>query len=313
MASKTEGGQTTTYRYDVLGNLREVTLPDGTHIEYVIDGRNRRIGKKVNGTLVQAFVYQGQLRPAAELDGDGNIVSRFIYGTNVNVPEYVMKDGVTYRIIKDHLGSPRLILDVATNAVAQHIDYDVWGNVTLDTNAGLQPFGFAGGMFDGDTVLVRFGVRDYYAKVGRWIAKDPMYFRAGQANFYGYVAGSPQENIDPDGLKSRPDIFDAYGAGDIPGNVIAFVEGLQGKGPDDSEWVNPFGNDAYARLGLHLRNLNKYWKHRQMEKTKCPEDEGWRKYDVNDPYDRALLGNYNRRLREVAEREGRSFIAIQAE
>lgn len=55
------GGQTTTYDYDALGNLRNVTLPGGTQIAYLIDGKNRRVGKKVNGTLVQGFLYQGQL------------------------------------------------------------------------------------------------------------------------------------------------------------------------------------------------------------------------------------------------------------
>jgi len=29
----------------------QVTLPDGTAIDYLIDGRNRRVGKKVDGTL----------------------------------------------------------------------------------------------------------------------------------------------------------------------------------------------------------------------------------------------------------------------
>ena len=47
--------------YDLLGKLTHVTLPDGTNIEYVIDGRNRRVGKKVNGVLVQGFLYQDQL------------------------------------------------------------------------------------------------------------------------------------------------------------------------------------------------------------------------------------------------------------
>ncbi len=46
-------GETATFTYDVLGNLKSVSLPGGTTVEYVIDGQNRRIGKKVNGTLVQ--------------------------------------------------------------------------------------------------------------------------------------------------------------------------------------------------------------------------------------------------------------------
>ena len=56
---------TTVYDYDVLGNLRAVTLPDGTKIEYLIDGQNRRIGKKVNGVLTQGFLYQDGLNPVA--------------------------------------------------------------------------------------------------------------------------------------------------------------------------------------------------------------------------------------------------------
>jgi YD repeat-containing protein len=42
LLSKSVGGQTTQYEYDLLGNLRTVTLPDGTQITYLIDGRNRR-------------------------------------------------------------------------------------------------------------------------------------------------------------------------------------------------------------------------------------------------------------------------------
>ena len=67
LKSKTNAKGTTVYDYDVLGNLRAVTLPDGTRIEYVIDGSNRRIGKKVNGTLVQGYLYSSQLTPVAEL------------------------------------------------------------------------------------------------------------------------------------------------------------------------------------------------------------------------------------------------------
>jgi YD repeat-containing protein len=131
------------YHYDVVGNLRQVQWPAKT-LDYVIDARNRRIGKKVNGQLVQRFLWENQLRIAAELDAVGNVVSRFIYGTKANVPELILKDGITYRVITDHLGSPRLIVDTSTGVVAQRMDYDEWGNVLYDSNPGFQPFGFAG-------------------------------------------------------------------------------------------------------------------------------------------------------------------------
>ena len=81
LLTKTEGGATTHYDYDVLGNLRQAILPGDVVIDYVIDSRNRRVGKKVNGVLVQGLLYQDQLNPVAELDGNGNMVSRFVYGS----------------------------------------------------------------------------------------------------------------------------------------------------------------------------------------------------------------------------------------
>jgi RHS repeat-associated protein len=117
----------------------------------------------------------------------------------VNVPALMMKGGVTYRIVTDHLGSPRLVVDSATGVIAQRVDYDEFGRVTLDTNPGFQPFGFAGGIYDADTGLVRFGARDYDAQVGRWTAKDPVRFDGGDTNLYIYMKGDPISASDPRG------------------------------------------------------------------------------------------------------------------
>ena len=76
------------------------------------------------------------------------------------------KRDTIYQIITDHLGSPRLVVNVATGIVVQRMDYDEFGNVTYDSNPGFQPFGFAGGLYDTETKLVRFGARDYDAERG---------------------------------------------------------------------------------------------------------------------------------------------------
>ena len=116
LQSKTLAGlSSASYTYDVLGNLRSAVPGDLVQVEYVIDGRNRRIGKKINSTLVQGFLYQNQLNPVAELDGTGAVVSRFVYASKGNVPDYMLKGGVTYRIISDHLGSPRLVVNTTTS------------------------------------------------------------------------------------------------------------------------------------------------------------------------------------------------------
>ncbi len=99
LQTRTVGAQVTTYQYDEFGNLTGVNLPGGTQIAYLVDGENRRIGKKVNGTLTKGFLYQDYVKPIAELDGASNVVSRFVYATQDNVPDYMIKGGVTYRIV----------------------------------------------------------------------------------------------------------------------------------------------------------------------------------------------------------------------
>ena len=199
LLSKTAGAATTNYQYDVLGNLRHVGLPGGSQLDYLIDGQNRRIGKKRNGVLEWGLLYQDGLKPVAELDANGNVVSRFVYATHANVPDYLVKGGNTYRIVTDHLGSPRLVIKADDGTVIQRLDYDVWGNVIQDSNPGFQPFGFAGGLYDRDTKLVRFGARDYDPETGRWTAKDPIGFKGGDTNVYIYIFDDPLNRIDFDG------------------------------------------------------------------------------------------------------------------
>jgi len=204
LSSKTDASGTTNYIYDALGNLRTVTLPDATQIEYVIDGQNRRVGKKVNGTLVKGWLYADQLRVVAELDGAGTVVSQFVYGTHTNVPDYMLRGGNTYRFVTDHAGSPRFLIETGTADAVEHIEYDEFGNVLFDELPGFQPFGFAGGLYDADTKLVRFGARDYDSQTGYWTTKDPLGFAGKQSNLYAYAYGDPVNYADPTGTLTVP-------------------------------------------------------------------------------------------------------------
>ena len=67
--------------------------------------------------------------PIAEQDAAGNLTAQFIYGSKANIPDYMIKGGTSYRIISDHLGSPRLVINTTDNSIAQRIDYDTWGNI----------------------------------------------------------------------------------------------------------------------------------------------------------------------------------------
>lgn len=214
-ASATTNGQTTSYAYDPSGQLRHVSLPDGTQVQYVLDAAGRRIGKQVNGTLVQGFLYQDELRPIAELDGAGNVVSQFVYATRLNVPDYLIKNGRSYQIISDHVGSPRMVVDTETGAIVQQISYDTFGIVLQDTHPGFQPFGFAGGLYDQHSQLTHFGAREYDASTGRWTSKDPLIFGGGDTNLYRYVGNDPVNAVDPTGT------FGILGAA-----IVGFVAGV---------------------------------------------------------------------------------------
>jgi RHS repeat-associated protein len=191
---KITGNDTTKYFYDSFSNLTGTILPDGTIIDYIIDGQNRRIGKKVNGSIVKRWIYKDQLNPVAEVDSLGNTVTLF-------VPGYMMKQDTTYAIITDHLGSVRFVVNTQDGTIAQQIDYDEFGNVVLNTNPDFQPFGFAGGLYDEQTKLTRFGARDYSAHEGRWTTKDPIGFSGGVSNLYEYVLNDPINIVDFYGLQ----------------------------------------------------------------------------------------------------------------
>lgn len=128
-------------------------------------------------------------------------MAQFIYASNEHVPDYMIKDASVYRVVSDHLGSVRLVIDIADGSVAQHIEYDEFGMVLSDSNPGLQPFGFAGGIYDTDTGLVRFGARDYGPQIGRWTSRDPVIFGGRDTNVYGYVIADPINFVDPTGLR----------------------------------------------------------------------------------------------------------------
>jgi RHS repeat-associated protein len=201
------------------------------------------VGKSIDGVAVQAFVYQDQLNPIAEYDGSGALVSVFVYAERGHVPSFMRKGGNTYRIVADHLGSVRQVIDVATGVVVQRLDYDEYGVVLTDSNPGFQPFGYAGGIYDRDTGLVRFGARDYDAISGRWTAKDPIGFAGGQANVFVYTGGNPVDLIDSNGNRAYL-AFHGVGGGRYHGKIVIYPD-------NQAKWQNhpQFKENGFATFG----------------------------------------------------------------
>ena len=115
----------------------------------------------------------------------------------------------------------RLVVDTSTGVIRERTDYDEFGDITLreEFDAArvpipggepFQPFGFAGGLYDADTGLTRFGARDYDAQIGRWTTKDPIRFASGDSNIYGYVFNDPINFDDPPGLGGCLVLYPGY-------------------------------------------------------------------------------------------------------
>ncbi len=217
---ETDNADTRHFEYDLMGNLKSVVLPGGVEVRYQVDAHNNRIGRQkfVNGQPVQGdhqyWLYQNTFAPAAQLDREGRIVARFIYAADGHVPSMLVhyqydannqvSERESYRLVNDWRGSVRLVVRVSDGQVVQQFAYDPFGTRhVLQDSMGADfpmPFGFAGGLFDPETGLTRFGYRDYDPEIGRWTGKDPIGLAGGDTNFYAYVANDPINGIDPSGL-----------------------------------------------------------------------------------------------------------------
>ena len=168
------------------------------------------------------------------------------------------ENNTKYYLHYDQVGTLKAISDINGNIV-KVMTYDTFGNILTDKNPSFKvPFGFAGGLYDSDTKLTRFGYRDYDAYVGKWTAKDPIGFSGGDSNLYGYVLGDPVNLVDPDGRIPVPLIV-----GGIVGVVYAigdYIRDLVDSEVLEEGWEQGFCNayneskDCTAAL-LHMNSF----------------------------------------------------------
>lgn len=223
----TDGSSSRCYRYGVQGGLHAVSEASGGPescpsasplVRYQVDPTGRRIARESTDgvdTELRRYVYRDGLNPVARLDEDGALEQRYVYGTATHTPDYVVAfdtetgtEQGAYRLVADVRGSVRLAIG-PDGTVAIRTDYGPFGEIMMRTPAHVAgeppriPFGYAGGIEDPETGLVRFGARDYDPRLGRWTAKDPIRWRGGQANLYEYVEGDPVNRVDPTGTFFR--------------------------------------------------------------------------------------------------------------
>lgn len=191
------GGDTFTWSRD--GQLLSATV-GGKTVTYVYDALGRRTARTADGKT-QSYLYGDPAQPfrvTAWKDDDGTL-TRVSYDDHDAM--FALRRGdATYYVGSDQVGSPRVVVD-KDGTVVKRIAYDAFGQSTVEAGASFSlPIGFAGGVEDPLTKLVRFGMRDYEPASGRFVFRDPSYFAGSPDNLFAYAGSNPIQNRDPSGL-----------------------------------------------------------------------------------------------------------------
>jgi RHS repeat-associated protein len=196
-------GKITEYNWDYRNRLTAVVFKDAAGvvsktIEYIYDGDNQRIGKRIDGAVVERYVIDRN-QIALVFDGAGSQTHRYLYGTAV---DQVLADetqaGMVWALA-DNQGTVKDLVD-NSGVVVNHVTYDSFGQVVAQSNAGVEfRYGYTGRDKDGETGLDYYRARYYDASNGRFISEDPIGFGAGDGNLTRYVFNSPVNAVDPSG------------------------------------------------------------------------------------------------------------------
>jgi RHS repeat-associated protein len=196
-------GKITEYNWDYRNRLTAVLFKDASGnvtktIEYIYDGDNQRIGKRIDGAVVERYVIDRN-QIALVFDGAGVQTHRYLYGTAV---DQVLADETPTGMVWTLADNQGTVKDLVDNSgvVINHVSYDSFGKVVSQSNASVEfRYGYTGREQDGETGLDYYRARYYDAGNGRFISEDPLGFGAGDTNLTRYVGNSPTNFTDPSG------------------------------------------------------------------------------------------------------------------
>ncbi|UZP66582.1 hypothetical protein N1030_13315 [Desulfovibrio mangrovi] len=171
-----QGAEITTFSYGADTRLDSVILPDGTQITYYYGSALGPVEKHVNGVLAESYIWKDSLRLGAWIDHTRGTRCLFHYEEGQSAVAVTMehpRGAANYRLGFDQIGSLKLVVlaDACGGKLIKDMAYDSFGTMLSDSNPELfLPVGFASGLVDRHTGLIRFGYRDYSPELGRFTA-----------------------------------------------------------------------------------------------------------------------------------------------
>jgi RHS repeat-associated protein len=236
-------GQDDQYRYDENGNVIQSTVKQIDQIGYLpyiqlpqqiqqaactisfqYGGHNQRVLKS-SGESSLLYVHGLNDYPLLEkvkaAGGQESAIS-YVYGPTGLIS--INYNGEDYFVLKDHLGSVRVVID-QNNQVAAYLNYTPFGQLMSEVSqpgdGSVLPiiYRYTGQEYDREMGLYNYRARMYDPEIGRFYAVDP----ANQfASSYVYVGNNPILYADPTGTWSFGRVFKAIaGAGlTVVGGVV---------------------------------------------------------------------------------------------
>jgi RHS repeat-associated protein len=190
-----------TYTYTTRGDLTTAVTAAGP-TTYAYDASGRRVTRTHAG-VTTTYLYANPSDPfqlSASKQGATTTVYRYDDAGALAAFEV---GAARYLVATDQVGSPLAAYDAATGAPYLTRTYDAYGRQLAATGPADFPIGYAGGLADPNTGLVRFGYRDYDPATGRFTAPDPTLYGGGQYNLYTYVNADPATETDRSGTGAR--------------------------------------------------------------------------------------------------------------
>ena len=223
--ARKRGNEQTMYAYQRGVLLERVALPDGRVISYVYAKEVPPVARYLDGRLSAEYAWQslqdGIFLLSACRDHEQGLEFQFSYADR-HCPEKVSirrlsnnANNIWEKLNKnpseslelfcgcDQVGSLKRLADAAGNEI-KYVNYDSFGNIVEETfpELGL-PLGFASGLWDHESGLIRFGRRDYDPYIGRFLCPDPLGDTGGDHDPYDYCVDDPISYHDPNGLWTK--------------------------------------------------------------------------------------------------------------
>ena len=259
LTRKESNNQVWSYKYASNGMMSEVTLPDGSKVEFTYDPLGRRIKKTTNEKEVH-FLWDGDtiLHEWEEDKGQGtneqetnkreankqsiaDSLITWVFEDGSFTPSAKITPQGTYSIISNYLGVPEQAYD-SDGKLVWEMELDSYGRVKyckefkngwgetirLQEGRDFIPFRFPGQYEDSCTGLYYNRFRYYDPEMGQYTQVDPIGLAGGNPTLYGYVH-NPFFEVDILGLAPRPNngIGPQHGS-DIHNSAIDdFIEWLK--------------------------------------------------------------------------------------